>query len=131
MKMNENTVLSFSPDPNLLLQREAALRNGGFEVISVKTESHACFEIEMGRCGVLLVCYTASAGAIRDLTKLFRRRCPTGRIVLVTNRTDESVPHEVNYVVSDSAGPEAVVKVLHSTLHSESRASLELPRIEV
>jgi len=121
--MNKNTVLSFSPDPNLLLQREAALRNGGFEVISVKTESHACFEIEMGRCGVLLVCYTATAGTIQDLTKLFRRRCPTGSIVFVMNRTDESVPQEVDYVVSDSAGPEEIVQILRSALHSESKAS--------
>lgn len=123
MKMNENTVLSFSPDPNLLLQRETALRNTGFEVISVKTESHACFEIEMGRCGVLVICYTPSAGTTQDLTKLFRRRCPTGSIVFVMNRTDESAPQEADYVVSESAGPEAIVQVLRSALHSESKAS--------
>jgi hypothetical protein len=51
MKTNENTVLSFSHDPNLLFQREAALRSGGFKVISVKTENQARFEIETGRCG--------------------------------------------------------------------------------
>lgn len=120
--MNENTVLSFSPDPDSLVWREAALRNAGFEVISVKTESHACFEIEMGRCGVLLVSSAARAGTIQDLTNLFRRRCPTGTIVFVTNRTDASAP-EVDYVVSDSAGPEAIVQVLRSALRSESKAS--------
>jgi DNA-binding NarL/FixJ family response regulator len=123
MKMNENAVLSLSPDPNLLSQRESALRNAGFEVVSVATESHAWFEIEMGRCGVLLVCSAASAGAIHDLTRLFRRRCPPGTIVFVRNRTDESVAHEVDYVVSDSAGPERIVEILRSALHSESKAS--------
>jgi len=123
MKTNENTVLSFSHDSDLLLQREAALRSGGFEVISVKTESQARFEIEMGRCGVLLICHGASAGTIQDLTKLFRRRCPTGSIVFVMNRTDESVPEGFDYTVPDSAGPEAIVQVLRSGLYPESQAS--------
>jgi hypothetical protein len=123
MKTNENTVLSFSFDPDLLSQREAALRGAGFEVISVKTESQARFEIEMGRCGVLVICYTASAGTIQDLTKLFRRNCPTGSIVFVMNRTDESVPQEFDYTVPDSAGPEAILEVLRSGLYPKSKAS--------
>ena len=123
MKTNENTVLSFSHDSDLLLQREVALRSGGFEVISVNTESQACFEIEMGRCGVLLICYRASAGTIKDLTQLFRRSCPTGSIVFVMNRTDESRAKEFDYTVLDSAGPEAIVQVLRSGLYPESQAS--------
>jgi hypothetical protein len=122
MKTNENTVLSFSHDPDLLLQREAALRSGGFEVISVKTESQACFEIEMGRCGLLLICYTLTVGTIQDLTKLFRRRCPTGSIVFVMHRTDDGAPGDVDYMVSDSAGPEAIVQVLRSGQHPEFKA---------
>src|SRR4051794_18525122 len=105
MKSNENTVLSFSHAPDLLLQREAALRSGGFEVISVRSESQACFEIEMGRCGVLLICYTATVGTIQDLTILFRRRCPNG--TFITNRTEESVAKGFDHTVLDSAGPEA------------------------
>jgi hypothetical protein len=123
MKSNENTVLSFSHDPDLLLQREAALRSGGFEVISVRSESQACFEIEMGRCGVLLICYTASVGTIQDLTRLFRRRCPNGIIVFVTNRTEESVAKGFDHTVLDSAGPEAIVRVLSSGLYPQSKAS--------
>jgi len=123
VKTNENTVLSFSRDPDLLLHREEALRSGGFEVISVKTESQARFEIEMGRCGVLLICYTATVGTIQDLTTLFRRSCPTGSIVFVMNRTDEGAPGDVDYIIPDSAGPEAVVQVLRSPLHPESKAS--------
>jgi DNA-binding response OmpR family regulator len=119
MKMSENTVLSFSPDPNLLSQEKSALRNAGFEVISVKTESQARFEIEMGRCGVLLVSSAASAGAIQDLTRLFRRRCPPGTILFVTNRTDESAPQEVDFVISDAAEPETIVQLLRP----ESKAS--------
>ena len=99
MAKNKNTVLSFSRDQDSLARREEALRNGGFEVISVKTESQARFEIEMGRCGVLVVCYTAGVGAIQDLTKLFRRRCPAGSIVFVMKRTDDNALQEVDYVL--------------------------------
>ena len=48
--MNENKILSFSPDKTMREKREAALRNGGFEVFSVNTESEARFEIEMVKC---------------------------------------------------------------------------------
>ena len=44
--------------PNHLREREAAIRNAGFGVILVSSETAARFEIEMGRCGVLLICYT-------------------------------------------------------------------------
>jgi hypothetical protein len=123
MKTNEKMVLSFSRDPDSLVRREAALRSGGFEVISVKTESHARFEIEMGRCGVLVICYRVTAATVQDLTRLFRRSCPTGSIVFVMNRTDDGAPGDVDYKVPDSEGPEAIVQSLRSGLHSESKAS--------
>ncbi len=72
MQKPETMVLSFSNDPELLREREAAIRNGGFGVISVSNETAARFEIEMGRCGVLLICYTIPPPISGELASLFR-----------------------------------------------------------
>jgi hypothetical protein len=58
--MDRNVILSFSFDRERLAEREIALRHCGCEV-SASTASHARFEIEMGRCGVLLICQRSSA----------------------------------------------------------------------
>jgi hypothetical protein len=44
MKMDKNGVFSFSPDQEVLMQRKAALRDGGFDVFSVDTECRARFD---------------------------------------------------------------------------------------
>ena len=38
-------------------------------------------------------------------------------------RTDDNALQEVDYVVADLAGPEAIVRILGSALHFESKAS--------
>jgi hypothetical protein len=86
MDAREKTVLSFSRDPAALAIREWSLRKGGFEVISVGSEAEARLEIEMGRCGVFLLCTET------ELIKLFRRNCPSGRIVLVRTATSGAAP---------------------------------------
>jgi hypothetical protein len=55
--MDKKTILSLSPDQDALASREVTLRNGGMKVISVMSPIQARFEIEMGRCGVFLICY--------------------------------------------------------------------------
>jgi hypothetical protein len=120
--MDKSTVLSFSTDRNSLVQRECALRNGGFEVISVESESQARFEIEMGRCGVLLICFRASTSTTQELTNLFRHSCPNGTIIFVMRPTYE-VPTEVDYIVPESDEPEAIVQALRSDPQLESKAS--------
>jgi hypothetical protein len=119
--MDKNTVLSFSTDRNSLVQRECALRNGGFEVISVESEIQARFEIEMGRCGVLLICFRASAATTQELTSLFRQSCPNGIIIFVM-RPSYEVPTKVDYIVPESDEPEAIVQALRSDPQLESRA---------
>jgi hypothetical protein len=103
--MDKSAVLSFSTDGDLLQEREIALRNCGFEVVSVQTEIQARFEIEMGRCGVLVICFRIHLEKARDLTELFKKNCPDGCIIFVTNQTPEKAPQEVDYVVPDSGGP--------------------------
>lgn len=116
--MDKNTILSISGDRDVLVQRESALRNGGFQVISAYTESQARFEIEMGRCGIMLICFRTRADAIHELTNLFRRYCPVGTIVFVMNSDYDSAPRDVDYIVPDVAGPEAIVRALRSALPS-------------
>ena len=81
--MIENVVLSFSVDKALLAQREVHLRSGGFQVISTSSPICARYEIEMGQCGALLLCYTVHELAHRDLAGLFARHCAHGVIVFV------------------------------------------------
>ena len=111
--MDQNTVLSLSPDQAALASREVTLRSGGMKVISVMSAIQARFEIEMGRCGVFLICYRLSAIAADELTRLFRRYCPQGQIVFVTQLPgDDSVPAEANVTVLESSGPETILRAL-------------------
>jgi hypothetical protein len=55
--MDRNRVLSFSSDQKSLAEREVALCNSGFFVVSVASESQARFEIVMGLCGAFLICH--------------------------------------------------------------------------
>lgn len=70
--MDKNSVLSYSPDENALLVRHTALREAGMNVISVLTPAEARFEIEMGRCGNLLICHRLSPQQADDIARLYR-----------------------------------------------------------
>ena len=84
--MDAHKVLSFSPDREALLKREAALRKSGVEVFSTSTENQARFEIETGKCGVLLICFRVSPLQAKDLASLFRKN---GYIIFVLNDTHD------------------------------------------
>src|SRR5436305_12179038 len=103
--MEKNTVLSLSPNPDALAMREATLRSGGWQVISVLSPIQARFEIEMGRCGVFLICYRLSIEQAEELTTLFRRNCPEGRIIFVTEPAQKAdIPANTDYTVPESSG---------------------------
>jgi hypothetical protein len=87
-----NTVLSFSLHRTTLREREVALRKGEFQVHSANTETQARFEIEMGRCGIFLICSRAAPLQAKELTSLFRRYCPDGRIIFVMNELEIEQP---------------------------------------
>jgi hypothetical protein len=74
----ENTILSLNPDGHTLLSKEVALRENGFEIISVASPLQARFEIEMGRCGIFLTSYITPVAIYHDLASLFRPSCPDG-----------------------------------------------------
>jgi hypothetical protein len=113
MSTNKNTVLSLSPDQRALASREVTLESGGMKVISVMSPIQARFEIEMGRCGVFLICYRLSPTAASELSSLFRRHCPQGQIIFVTEMPgDDRAPAEANITVPESSGPENILRAL-------------------
>src|SRR5256885_2760630 len=111
--MDKDTVLSLSPDQRALASREATLRSGGMKVISVMSPIQARFEIEMGRCGVFLICYRLSPIAADELTTLFRKQCPRGQIIFISELAgDDRAPAEANVTVPESSGPENILRAL-------------------
>jgi hypothetical protein len=53
--MERNTVLSVSPSKEKLIVRHTTLRDAGMKVTSVLSPTEARFEIQMGRCGSLVL----------------------------------------------------------------------------
>ena len=95
--VHANTVLSFSYERDLLRPREVALRNFGYNVFSTTSEACVRFEIQMGRCGVLLLCYTVPGVIRRDLAALFERHCHSGVIASVMQPVDLKQSVEPTY----------------------------------
>jgi hypothetical protein len=112
--MDRNTVLSVSPDADALVVRHQTLKNAGMKVTSVMTLAEARFEIEMGRCGQLLICHRLSADQAQDIAQLFRRYCPKGRIVFVRDGYDPPVPKTADTSVPESSGPQGIVQALRA-----------------
>ena len=111
--MDKNTVLSLSSDHASLAGREVTLRNVGMKVVSVTSPMQARFEIEMGRCGVFLVCYRTSKSAADDLTRLFRKRCPQGRIIFVMEQPGgRRIPVETDVALPESSGPATILEAM-------------------
>jgi hypothetical protein len=75
-------------EKDLLPRREAALRGIGYRVFSTTSEACVRFEIQMGQCGVLLLCYTIPDAVRQDLVELFERHCHSGVIASVMQPVD-------------------------------------------
>jgi hypothetical protein len=105
----ENTVLSLNPDGHMLARQEAALRENGFEVISVSSPLQARFEIEMGRCGVFLTCDITPFAIYQDLASLFWSSCPDGSVVFVTRYPERNNP-DADMILTDRDEPQSIVE---------------------
>ena len=113
--MDKNSVLSFCPSQEALVVRQNSLRHAGMNVISVLTPTEARFEIEMGRCGSLVICYRLSSQQADDIANLYRRYCPEGRIIFVTGGRDrDKTPPSANASVPESSGPERILQALRA-----------------
>lgn len=94
MRMNLYSVLSLSSEGHLLSHREAALRSHGYTVFSTTSPIQVRFEVEMGNCGILLLCYTLPLAVHVDLSDIFMRNCPEGVVAFVMHpRRPQKSPH--------------------------------------
>jgi hypothetical protein len=110
---NENTILSLNPDGRTLVGHEMALRESGFEVITVPTPVQARFEIEMGRCGIFLTSYITPLAIRRDLVHLFRQNCPQGLVIFLMQHPDDLSP-ELDVLLSDRDQPECISERIYA-----------------
>ena len=126
----DSTVLSLDFDVPKLKLREAAIRAGGFDVLSVSSGAQARFEIEMGRCGILLTCDYLPAAENRELISLFRQNCSGGWVILVTSDDNTSLDKDhvdADVWVREADEPEGIVESLRSlTLHPDKKEKLAL-----
>lgn len=83
--MTADAVLSLGANAELLWLREVVLQHAGFNVFSTSDPKQAVLEIQSGHCGVLLLCHSLENEVRRELANEFRKWCPEGRIVAVTN----------------------------------------------
>jgi hypothetical protein len=85
----------------------------GFEIISAATPLQARFEIEMGRCGTFLTSYITPFAIYRGLASIFRRSCPNGLVIFLTELPDDKVPG-ADILLSGEERPEAVIQAIRS-----------------
>jgi hypothetical protein len=103
----EKTVLSLNPDRQTLFGHEAALREDGFEIVSVVSPLQARFEIEMGRCGIFLISHVTPQVIVRDLTRFFRCSCPNGIVIFIAQSPDDSIS-DVDLILVDGDDPRSL-----------------------
>jgi hypothetical protein len=111
----DSTVLSLGFDVPKLKLREAAIRAGGFGVLSVGSGVQARFEIEMGRCGIFLTSDHVAVAENRELISLFRRNCSRGWVIIVTadDNASLSADHmDADAWVRERDEPEGIVESL-------------------
>jgi len=121
----ETTVLSLNPDRKALLGYESALRQNGFEIISVDSPLGARFEIEMGRCGFFMSSYVTPLPIYQGLASLFRRYCPNGRVVFLAQSTHDRIL-DADVLLLEGDEPSLLLRKLREA-SGESEQPLSLP----
>jgi CheY-like chemotaxis protein len=104
-------VLSVGILPELLSLRAAVLQSAGYSVVTVPPQEAAA-RVRKGDCGVLLLCYSVSDPFRKQLVREFRKRCPHGRIIAITNSPVLETPNEVDDLVYGVEGPEVLLDVI-------------------
>jgi hypothetical protein len=107
-----DAILSVSPYQDFLDARRIALEASGFPVISVSNESAARFEIQMGRCGVLVLCHRLHQDVNHSLSQEFRKYCPDGIIVGIVGAEPDALPKQTDICVKYSENAETLVAAL-------------------
>jgi DNA-binding response OmpR family regulator len=85
-------VISVGTLPEMLSLREAVLKAAGFNVLTTTDANVALNKIKKGDCGALLMCYSLSDEWRERLATAFRKHCPNGEVVLISNKAVEVAP---------------------------------------
>ena len=109
--MPAQKVISVGTDPELLWLRNAALKSAGFDVESAGHHDHALAAIRRGDCGTLLICSSLQEPIRRVLADAFRRNCPEGRIVEITNQRIQKSDFADSFVYGIER-PEALIEAI-------------------
>jgi DNA-binding NtrC family response regulator len=109
--MPAHKIISVGTDPELLWLRNAVLKSAGFEVATTERHDQALTLIQGGACGTLLMCYSLALRTRQLLAEAFRKHCPDGRIVAITNQRLEK-PDFADIFVYGVDGPEALIDAI-------------------
>jgi len=71
----------------------------------MSNESTAIAEMQNGNCAVLLMCHSLPDALREKLSKEFRKRCPRGRIIGITNVPWPQALSEVDLYIFGVEGP--------------------------
>jgi hypothetical protein len=84
--------------------------------VSVHTEGTARYEIQFGRCGVLLLCHKLDPGVREALARDFYRLCPEPFIVSVLAHERDYYPPQTHACVLHSDDLSSLVNTLAQQL---------------
>ena len=116
MTQRHKKVLAVSPDRELASFRHAVMTDAGFDVVSVHSESAACFEIHFGRCGVLLLCHKLAHSARESLACDFEKRCPDPYIIAILENANDRFPKQAHKVLIHSPDLSTLVDALQEKM---------------
>jgi hypothetical protein len=109
--MPAQQVISDGANPELLWLRNSVLKGAGFDVATAEKHVDALTTIQRGDCGTRLMCYSLALPIRQLLAEAFRKHCPDGRIIAITNSPIERADFADDYVYGVE-GPEALIKVV-------------------
>src|SRR5581483_3427134 len=107
MTAERHLVLSVGSFDDLLWTRSQVLQSAGYQVISTSDPEEADARIVDAECGVLLICYSVREEWRQHLIDAFRKHCPRGRVVAITNVPFSHPPVEADEFIYGVEGPEA------------------------
>jgi DNA-binding NarL/FixJ family response regulator len=109
------SILSVGRDRRLLDLRNQVLRQAGFHVVGTCDEGDALRMMKGSQVSFLLLCHSVPEGVRATLIETFRKFCPRGRIIGISN-----VPWpqagDVDAVVYGVEGPEALIQTITGRL---------------
>jgi hypothetical protein len=119
MKSTGTTVISVGINPELQRLRNFVLQSARFKVITTVNENDALAQIQRGRCGVLLVCYSLARSTRQTLAEALRKFCPGARMVLIADEHMEK-PEFADAFVYGLEGPEALIASIKGVMSAEA-----------